>query len=482
MLSTPWERRKSSYDIVIIGSGYGGAIAAARLAGANLNPKRSICILERGKEWKPGDYPEDLGGVLAATRGDPNPLGLYELLNYTDISVIKGSGLGGTSLVNANVAIVPDPDVFAEFNWPSAIHYDDLQPYYQRARQVLASTPHPRAMQLAKIKALSRRAAELGIEVEALHINVNFTIDGANPYGVQQKPCIDCGNCVTGCNVGAKNTLYMNYLPMAVAAGVTVHVQTKVEWLEKLAAGGWRIHLKHVNDDLSGKESTLDAGEIILSAGALNSTEILLRSEMHGLSVAPALGTKFSGNGDFFGLAYNGDYETDVLGYPHTQFPGAGDSAEPGPNIVGLIHYTDGLAESQRIGRQRTGASRSSGKGSGPHRWLARSEWSDGPFHALPGDGPGQRPGRDPIRSAFHGTRWTHSRFLGQSGAAADLHPHERRAAPPRPVAQRQLHLESHMEHAQTGAPDHRASVGWLSYGRRLPARRRGPVQPRLRG
>ncbi len=349
MLSTPWERRKSSYDIVIIGSGYGGAIAAARLAGANLNPKRSICILERGKEWKPGDYPEDLGGVLAATRGDPNPLGLYELLNYTDISVIKGSGLGGTSLVNANVAIVPDPDVFAEFNWPSAIHYDDLQPYYQRARQVLASTPHPRAMELAKIKALSRRAAELGVEVEALHINVNFTIDGANPYGVQQKPCIDCGNCVTGCNVGAKNTLYMNYLPMAVAAGVTVHVQTKVEWLEKLAAGGWRIHLKHVNDDLSGKESTLDAGEIILSAGALNSTEILLRSEMHGLSVAPALGTKFSGNGDFFGLAYNGDYETDVLGYPHTQFPSAGDSAEPGPNIVGLIHYTDGLAESQRI-------------------------------------------------------------------------------------------------------------------------------------
>jgi cholesterol oxidase len=349
MLSTPWTQRKSSYDIVIIGSGYGGAIAAARLAGANLNPKRTICLLERGKEWKPRDYPEDLPGVLAATRGDVNPLGLYELLNYTDISVIKGSGLGGTSLINANVAIVPDREVFAEFNWPTAIRFDDLQPYYQRARQVLASTPHPRAMQLAKIKALSRRAQELGVDVKALNINVNFTIDGANPYGVQQKPCIDCGNCVTGCNVGAKNTLYMNYLPMAVSAGVTVHTQTKVEWLEKQAAGGWRIHLKHVDDDGSGKEFTLDAHDVILSAGALNSTEILLRSEMHGLSVSPALGTKFSGNGDFFGLAYNGDYETDVLGYPHTQFPAAGDSAEPGPNIVGLIHYTAGLAESQRI-------------------------------------------------------------------------------------------------------------------------------------
>ena len=349
MLSTPWEQRKSSYGIVIIGSGYGGAIAAARLAGANLNPKPSVCILERGKEWKPGDYPESLPDVLAATRGDTNPLGLYELLNYADISVIKGSGLGGTSLINANVAIVPDREVFDQFNWPTTINYDVLQPYYQRASQVLACNPHPRAMQLAKIQALSRRAQELGVPLEALNINVNFTIDGPNPYGVQQKPCIDCGNCVTGCNVGAKNTLYMNYLPMACHAGVTVHTQTKVEWLEKLATGGWRIHLKHVNDDGSGKESTLDAGEVILSAGSLNSTEILLRSEMHGLSVSPALGTKFSGNGDFFGLAYNGDYETDVLGYPAGQPPAGGGSPEPGPNIVGLVHYTADLPESQRI-------------------------------------------------------------------------------------------------------------------------------------
>ena len=88
---------------------------------------------------------------------------------------------------------------------------------------------------------------------------------------------------------------------------------------------------------------------MVLSAGALNSTEILLRSEMHGLTVSPALGTKFSGNGDFFGLAYNGDYETDVLGYPYQQAPANGDSPSPGPNIVGLVRYTQGLPEDQRI-------------------------------------------------------------------------------------------------------------------------------------
>src|SRR4051812_25954244 len=101
MLATPWEQRKKSYDFIVIGSGYGGAITAARLATANLNPKPSVCILERGKEWTTGSFPETTAEVLGATRSDLNPLGLYEFLNYPDISVIKGSGLGGTSLINA---------------------------------------------------------------------------------------------------------------------------------------------------------------------------------------------------------------------------------------------------------------------------------------------------------------------------------------------------------------------------------------------
>ena len=101
-------------------------------------------------------------------------------------------------------------------------------------------------MQLGKVKALDRRAQEMGTTVEALNIAVNFTIKGNNPHGVEQQPCNDCGNCVSGCNVKAKNTLYMNYLPMARNAGATILTQTKVEWLEKLAGGGWRIHGKYV--------------------------------------------------------------------------------------------------------------------------------------------------------------------------------------------------------------------------------------------
>lgn len=347
MLATPWEKRQSTYDFIVIGSGYGGAITAARLATAGIN--RSICVLERGKEWPTGSYPETAPDVLAATRSDLNPLGLYEFLNYPDISVIKGSGLGGTSLINANVAIIPDREVFEQYHWPSAITYDTLLPYYQRARQALAANPHPRAAQLGKVQALDRRARQLGTRARALDIVVNFTVDGPNQFGVNQKPCTDCGNCVSGCNVGAKNTLYMNYLPVAAKAGATILTQTKVEWLEKLPAGGWRIHGKHVKDGGGSDSFTLDAGEVILSAGSLNSTEILLRSEMHGLSVSPALGTKFNGNGDFFGLAYNGAMQTNVLGYGVKDVPGPSDSPEPGPNIVGLVRYTDGLPEAERI-------------------------------------------------------------------------------------------------------------------------------------
>ena len=89
---------------------------------ANLNPKPSVCILERGKERQPGEFPETLAGVIGeAAQFDVNPLGLFELLTYPDISVIKGSGLGGTSLINANVAIEPDREVFEQFHWPTAI-------------------------------------------------------------------------------------------------------------------------------------------------------------------------------------------------------------------------------------------------------------------------------------------------------------------------------------------------------------------------
>ncbi|MCS6952198.1 MAG: GMC family oxidoreductase [Bryobacterales bacterium] len=338
MLAKDWSQRKARYDFVIVGSGYGGAITAARLANAPLTPKPSVCLLERGREWQVGRFPDSLDEVLRAQRQPTNPLGLYELVSYRDISVIQGSGLGGTSLVNANVAIVPNEDVFEKPGWPSGIKLHTLRPYYDRARKTLAAGPHPRAAQLRKVQALARRGAQIGLRVEPLDIAVNFTIDGLNPYGVPQKPCIDCGDCVTGCNVGAKNTLAMNYLPLARQGGADIFVQTEVLRVEKLPGGGWRVHGRRLRDNGAAENFSIEAGNVILAAGAINTTEILLRSQAAGLDLRPAVGTTFGGNGDFFGLAYNGDFRTNVLGFGNRpSHPRAAHA--PGPTIVAALRY-----------------------------------------------------------------------------------------------------------------------------------------------
>jgi cholesterol oxidase len=123
MLSTAWEQRSQRYDFVIVGSGYGGPILAARISGAAITPKPSVCLLERGREWPVGTFPDTFEQATAAFR-DPlvNPLGLYELRAFADISVIQGGGLGGTSLVNANVALAPDAE--DSNSWPGRGPFD----------------------------------------------------------------------------------------------------------------------------------------------------------------------------------------------------------------------------------------------------------------------------------------------------------------------------------------------------------------------
>lgn len=338
MLSRPWNARKAHYDFVIVGSGYGGAIAAARLASAALHPAPTICLLERGREWPVGTFPASFDRGLRERRTALNPIGLYEFLTYRDISIIKGSGLGGTSLVNANVVIEPDPDVFGLAAWPGSVDQQVLRPYFARVREMLAATPHPRATALPKVQALGRRAAQMGKEAFGLDLAVNFAIDGENPHGVPQRPCIDCGDCVSGCNVGAKNTLAMNYLPMAVRAGAEIYTQAKVSHVTRADDSLWRVHGRHVRHALAQDAFDLTARHVILAAGSVNTTEILLRSEANGLSLSAHVGSRFGGNGDFFGLAYNGDFPTQVLGFgDRPQHPGA--RFPPGPTIVGAVRY-----------------------------------------------------------------------------------------------------------------------------------------------
>src|SRR5260370_41693856 len=102
MLSTPWAQHKNQYDVVIIGSGYGGAITAARLASADINPKPTICILERGKEWQARDFSETLSDGFGGNPSDLNPLGLYEMVYHPHISGFKSSGMGWKAVIKSD--------------------------------------------------------------------------------------------------------------------------------------------------------------------------------------------------------------------------------------------------------------------------------------------------------------------------------------------------------------------------------------------
>jgi cholesterol oxidase len=214
---------------------------------------------------------------------------------------------------------------------------------------------HPTGSTLKKFQALKKRADLLGQVVETLRLAVNFQKEGVVVYEKNGKQivkhkCIDCGDCVTGCNVGAKNTLYMNYLPLAKTGGAHIFTQTEVDRIEKKPGGGWTVHVKHREDILDTEDTTIQAKKaVIVAAGALGSPKILLRSKEHGMKTPKALGTRFGGNGDFFDLAYNSNQITDTIGFgKHPQDPIA-KVVRAGPSIVGLVRYNEKKPPGERF-------------------------------------------------------------------------------------------------------------------------------------
>lgn len=338
---------RQRYEVVVIGSGYGGAIVASRLARAG----REVCLLERGAEMLPGEFPD---GVLSAAddfqiHTPEHDLGkrhaLYELHIDEDINVFKGCGLGGTSLVNANVAIEPDERIFQDPRWPAALRSDlaAVRLGMARARKMLGSTPYPQdRVPLAKTAMLQRQAEKLGHKFTLPPINVTFEA-GVNEAGVEQPACTGCGDCVTGCNVGAKNTLLMNYLPDAHRWGAHIFTGVDVRWVEP-SGGAWgvRYHLLDAGRGRFGEDPLTVCGDIVvLAGGTLGSTEILLRSAQRGLSVSRRLGTSFSGNGDVLGFAFDCDEPVNGIGWGHEDHPGR---PPVGPCITGVI---DARSESE---------------------------------------------------------------------------------------------------------------------------------------
>jgi cholesterol oxidase len=339
-LANPISDLQDSYGVVVIGSGYGGAILAARLAQG-----RSLCILERGREWIPGSFPDSLEEIIKAVRAPLSPLGLYDYHIHREVDVFVGNGLGGTSLVNANVVIQPDADVFDQPRWPAEIRQDrdagTLEGYFAAVRQMLQIETYGDDLPaLRKLEAHQKSSRARGTRYAYLDVAVNLRryADQPNHVGVHQRRCTLCGDCITGCNVRAKNTLYMNYLPLAKQRGAQIFTQVEVDRLVKLSDGGYVVHYTyHPGNGHPPRQGMLRASVAVLAAGALGSTEILLRSREAGLSCSEALGHRFTGNGDFLGAGYNTDQQTDVLGFGNIQDERA--QIRVGPTILSMADY-----------------------------------------------------------------------------------------------------------------------------------------------
>ncbi len=335
---------KDHYTVVVVGSGYGGSIAASRFARAG----QSVCLLERGREFSPGEFPRtlpdaakemqvDLPEGSASLKGSRT--GLYDFRVNEDINIFLGCGLGGTSLVNANVALEAEKRVFEDVCWPKEIlaDYDTLVAQdYQRAREMLRPTPYPETYpKLPKLEAHAKSAAEVGGNFYKPPITVTFQ-DGVNHVGVDQSACTNCGDCVTGCNYGSKNTLAMNYLPDARNFGAEIFTCVSVRRLERLN-GKWLVHfqvLESGREKFDAPTQFVSADIVVLAAGSLGSTEILLRSKASGLPLSNKLGHNFTGNGDVLAFGYNCDEEIRGVGHGHME---ASSRKPVGPTITGII-------------------------------------------------------------------------------------------------------------------------------------------------
>jgi cholesterol oxidase len=337
------EKRRS---VVVVGSGFGGSVMAYRLA---LKGYR-VTVLERGRAWPGGSFPRSLPAVRRDGFWDPDRglYGLFDIWSFRSQWAIVASGLGGGSLLYANVIMRMPADWFetpAGTPWP--ITYSDLAPHYAEVEKALGAVPFPPEYLDTTDKAVAfRRAAgtlaasTAGLSSFAPKIAVAFAAGGApapgvelpkgdgNLHGTPRYTCTLCGECDVGCNKGSKHTLDYTYLSAAQREGADIRTLYVVKALEPRAGGGWRVRYVDHTDARRPHPGAIEADRVVVSAGALGSTYLLLRSRDAIPEVSARLGHGFSGNGDFLTFA--------------PRLGGTGVDPSRGPVITSALQADDG--------------------------------------------------------------------------------------------------------------------------------------------
>jgi cholesterol oxidase len=283
------------YDVLVIGSGFGGSVTALRLTEKGYR----VGVLEAGRRftdeqfaktsWRLRDY------VYAPA------LGCYGILRFTllrDVLIMSGAGVGGGSLGYANTLYEPPDAFFADPQWAAVADWKaELAPYYDQAKRMLGVVTNP--VETFADVTLRAVADDLGVGHTYRRTPVGVLFGdrpGAavpDPFfggaGPARRACTSCGACLTGCRVGAKNTLVKNYLYLAEAAGAVVHPLTTVVAVRPRPDGGYDVDTR-ATGGLRRRRFT--AGQVVLAAGALGTQRLLHRMRDRGVlpAVSPRLG------------------------------------------------------------------------------------------------------------------------------------------------------------------------------------------------
>jgi cholesterol oxidase len=289
-----------AFDVVVVGSGFGGAVVARRLAAAG----RRVLVLEQGRRWAKHEFPRTVGQTGKAFWQPGVTQGLLEYRAFRNMDVIQGVGVGGGSLHYFNVNVRAPARVLD--GWAKPLSRACLDPYYDRALAELESGPlaPPTGRTLpGRTDSFRRAVKDSGVgEARLLDIAVYTGERRRNAAGVEQEACTYCGNCMLGCQVHAKQTLDLNYLALAERDGAEIRPLCKADCVRPADGGaGYQVDFVRLDPAVPAedRQASVVGRTVVVAAGALGSTELLLRSARATLpKLSPALGGGFSGNGD----------------------------------------------------------------------------------------------------------------------------------------------------------------------------------------
>lgn len=275
------------YDVAIIGSGFGGSVAALRLTEKSYR----VGVMEAGRRFHDDTLPKSSWNLRRFFWFPQLGMrGIQRLTLLRDVLILSGAGVGGGSLVWANVCYEPLDDAFDDPQWSHITDWKgELAPYYEQARRMLGAARVPFETNADGVmRAVGR---DLGVE-HTFHLNevaVHFGTSGEevpDPYfgglGPVRAGCRHCGGCMVGCRFNAKNRLDKNYLYLAERLGAMVHPDHEVVDVEPLEAGGYRIVARKPGTRRGRQIHSYTAGQVVFAAGALGTTRLLLELRERG--------------------------------------------------------------------------------------------------------------------------------------------------------------------------------------------------------